>query len=191
MRRRISSLTVDRFVFTREVEGLNEAFLREHIESLIRSTNYKGSIAITFPIENPAVEIWSQHWINVWRNSTLICILFYVSMLWIFSWTYLFFATKKYAVVKAVWPFSVTDLDGRRCYATMSEGEWFTRWQKAIEKAVLQKQHTTLTEEDLARVDDAVTQTGNAVLDSAIGFVGASVRAYQEVNRQVGWGYDN
>jgi len=179
-----------RFLFTREVIGLDEMFLKENIQNLIRSTNYKGRIDIKFPIENPGVEIWSQHWINVWRNSTLICVLFYVTMLWIFTWPYLFFTTKKYAVVKAVWPFSIPTEDGGHCYASMSEGEWFTRWQKAIEKAVLQKKHATLSEEDLTQVDDPVPQTGNNVIDSAISFIGVGVRAYQEVNRQVGWGYD-
>jgi hypothetical protein len=186
------NLTADfgRFLFTREVEGLDEAFLRESIQSLIRATNYKGHLTVTFPTENPGVEIWSQHWINMWRNSTWICILFYITMLWIFTWPYLFFATKKYAVVKAVWPFSVPNVEGGRSFATMSEGEWFTRWQKVIEKAVLQRKQTLLTEEDLARVDEPALQTGNNVIDSAVGFLGAGVRAYHEVNRQVGWGYD-
>jgi hypothetical protein len=171
---------------------LNEIQLEDRIKALIRSTNYKGQVTITFPIENPGVEVWSDHWVNRWRNNTAICLLFYISMLWIITWPVLFLMTRKFAIVKAVWPYSVPDEQGRPQYATMSEAQWFMRWQKAIEKAIIEKTQGVLTEEDLARADEPLEtpRTGNSSIDSAAGFLAAGVQGYREVNRMLGWGYD-
>ena len=113
-------------------------------------------------------------------------------MLWLFTWPYLFFATKRYAVVKADWPFSVAGDNGHTQYATISETQWLARWSKVIEKAALEKRQSVLTEEDLARVNEPVQQvnTGNSTLDSAVSLVGAGFRVFNEANRQLGWGGD-
>lgn len=78
-----------------------------------------------------------------------ICMIFYITMLWLFTWPYLFFATKRWAVVKIDWPFSVLNDDGDRIYITVSESQWFGIWSKAIEKAVLMKKQGALTQLDL------------------------------------------
>jgi hypothetical protein len=178
---------------TRVVTGLDEEYLRDHLTSLIRNTNYRGSLKITFPIENPNVEVFSDHRVNRWRQSSWLYFLFLVTFLWIFAWPVLFFWTKKYSVVKSAWPFSKEGEYGRKVYATMSESQWYNRWARAIEKAALAKRKDFITEEDLATVDQPAPalNTGNQLVDQAAGLLGAGVRAFQEVNRQVGWGYDD
>jgi hypothetical protein len=178
---------------TRTVIGLDEDYLTEQLTSLIQNTNYRGHLKITYPIENPSVEVYSDHWVNRWRQNTWICLLFLVTFLWIFAWPTLFFWTKKYSVVKSAWSFSRDCEYGRKTYATMSESQWYNRWAKAIEKAALAKRQAVLTEEDLAAVNQLppAVNTGNQTVDQAIGLLGAGMRAYQEVNRQVGWGYDD
>jgi hypothetical protein len=176
---------MSRFLLTREVSGLHEIQLEDKLRALVRSTNYKGKLTITFPIENPGVEVWSDHWVNRWRNNMAICMLFYISMLWIITWPILFFTTRKFAVVKAVWPYSVPNEAGEPQYATMSEAQWFMRWQKAIDKAIIGKVQGVLTEEDLLRADQEpeVPQTGIPTIDTASGVFSAGIQAYQAVNR--------
>jgi hypothetical protein len=129
---------------------------------------------------------------NRWRNNTWICLVFYFSMLWIITWPFLFFTTKKYTVVKVDWPFSKKNLNGQVEYATMSEDQWFQRWATHLKKAVMERRQGGLTEEDLSRSRESgqIPQTGNPSVDSAIGFVNSGMQVFQEVNRQVGWGYD-
>jgi len=184
---------VKTFKLTRVVTGLDEEYLTDQLTSLIRNTNYRGHLKITFPIENPTVEVFSDHKVNRWRQNSWLYLLFLISFLWIFAWPILFFWTKKYSVVKSAWPFSKEGEYGRKVYATMSESQWYNRWAKTIEKAALAKRKDVITEEDLAAVDQPApaVNTGNQVIDQAVGFLGAGVRAYQEVNRQVGWGYDD
>ena len=113
-------------------------------------------------------------------------------MLWLFTWPFLFFTTKKYSVAKADWPFSKPIQNGESSYATITETQWFQRWRKVIEKAALEKRQGAITEEDLQRAQEPVQvpQTGNQSVDSAIGFISSGLRVYNEVNRQLGWGYD-
>lgn len=184
---------MSRFLLKREVSGLNETQLEDNLRALVRSTNYKGRVVITFPIENPGVEIWSDHWINRWRSNMAICILFYISMLWIITWPVIFLTTKKFAVVKAVWPFSVPNEDGVAQYATMTEAQWFMRWQKSIDKAILDKVQGVLTEQDLIAAEQPreLPRTGNPVVDSTVAVLGSGIQAYQAVNRSLGWGHDS
>jgi hypothetical protein len=113
--------------------------------------------------------------------------LFYVSLLFIFTWPYLFFATKRWAVVKVDWAFSKKD-----AYATVSERRWFEIWKSCIKKAVLAKRQGLLTEEDLriANAPEQEFRSGHEGLDTAVGFLGAGLQAYNQVNRQLGWGGD-
>jgi hypothetical protein len=104
----------------------------------------------------------------------------------------LFFFTKRYEVVKTEWPFAKLDpASGRFVYATISEQQWFAKWAKLVEKAVVGKQQVMLTQEDLMRRPDAeVPVTGNEIVDGVASLFGTGMRVYNEVNRQLGWGYD-
>ncbi|KAF2852291.1 hypothetical protein T440DRAFT_466988 [Plenodomus tracheiphilus IPT5] len=100
------------FRLCREITGLNTTYLQQRIEGLIRATNYRGKIAITFPVEDANLDIYTATFINRWRLKAWVRWLFYLSFLWLVSWPLLFFATKRYAVVRAQWPYSVTDARG-------------------------------------------------------------------------------
>jgi len=187
-----SHARMKKFRLSRVVSGLDTKYLHDTLQSLVHSTNYKGHTRITFPIENRAVEVYSSHKFNKWRMTTWICMLFYISMLWLFTWPYLYFATKKWAVVKVDWPFSFVMENGERCFTTISEKQWFAIWGKTVETSVLEKKKGAVTEEDLNRavLPREEFQSGNAQVDLAANFVGAGLRAFGEVNRQLGWGGD-
>jgi hypothetical protein len=184
------------FHVAREVTGLNEQYLKDQIEGLIRNINYRGHITITFPLENPSVSVYSDHRVNRLRTHWGMIFLSIITLTIIFIWPVLFFLTKRYEVVKAEWPFSKQEESGRTVYATVSEEQWFKRWAKIIEKAALGRREVALTQEDLARGIESEWDatpsgsSGNQFLDGARDMLHAGVRVYNEVNRQVGWGYD-
>ena len=64
-------------------------------------------------------------------------------------------------------------------------------WGRAINRAVLEKRQGTLDQQDLIAADSPAPVFGVAVVDGAMSFVRAGVGAMNEVNRQLGWGYDS
>ncbi|KAF2016088.1 hypothetical protein BU24DRAFT_422421 [Aaosphaeria arxii CBS 175.79] len=194
------------FRFRREVVGFDETFLKNRIEGLIRSTNYRGHLSITFPVEDRNVDIYSSNRINEWRLKTWIRWVFYLTFLWIFTWPYLFFATKRYAVVVAQWPFSFMDQDGNKIYSTVSEEQWFEKWHIGIRRLVLDRFQGEASEEQLAGVIarpadppmPGTISTGHAGIDNAVGYLQQGLQVAGAISRgnnlsrslQGGWGYD-
>ncbi|KAL6711183.1 hypothetical protein ACN47E_005714 [Coniothyrium glycines] len=194
------------FRLRRVVTGLDETYLKNRIEGLIRATNYRGHIDITFPIEDQNFDIYTSSRINEWRLKSWICWIFYLTFLWIFTWPYLFFATKRYAVVRAEWPFSMTDGRGHKVYTTVSEEQWFERWHVALRRLVLDRFEGEASEEMMngviARPVDpqmpGTIQTGHAGVDNAVGMLAHGFQVARAVSNgsnlgrglQGGWGYD-
>jgi hypothetical protein len=188
------------------VLGLDEAYLQNRLGGLIRGTGYHGKINITFPIEDKNIDIYTSNRINEWRLKTWVCWIFYLTFLWIFTWPYLFFATKRYAVVKADWLFSSVDENGTKKYATISEEEWFERWHVGIRRLALDKYQGAAAYAHLQGVIDRPADppmpgriaTGHAGVDNAVGLLQQGFRVASVLSRgdpmgalQNGWGYDN
>ncbi|KAF2871977.1 hypothetical protein BDV95DRAFT_492672 [Massariosphaeria phaeospora] len=195
------------FRLRRVVTGFNEDLVKNRLEGLIRSTNYRGHISVTFPVEDKNVDIFTAGRINQWRLNKYICWAFYLTFLWIFSWPFLFFATKRYGVVKAEWPFSITDAHGNKTYTTVSEEQWYEKWHVAIRRLVLDRFQGEATEPMMSGVIDrpadppmpGTVTTGHAGADSAIGFLTQGLQVASAISRgdnlsrglQAGWGYDS
>ncbi|KAF1814681.1 hypothetical protein P152DRAFT_228948 [Eremomyces bilateralis CBS 781.70] len=180
------------FRVTRTVTGLDNKLLCRSLEALVRQTNYRGHLSITFPLEQNAVEVYSDAHINHWRLTFWICWIFYFTLLFIFTWPALFFATKRYAVVIVEWPFSRMDDAGRKKYVSVSEESWLLQWNRAVFKAIMAKRQGVLDQQDLlqSHLPDPEVDTGNRAIDGAVGLLAAGVNAYAEVNRRLGWGQD-
>lgn len=202
-----SSASLRVFRLRREVTGLDQTFLRNRIEGLIRSTNYRGRISVTFPVEDQNIDIYTSNRINKWRLITWVRWIFYLTFLWIFSWPILYFATKRYAVVKAYWPFSTTDENGNKQYTTVTEEQWFEKWQVGIRRLVLDRFQGEASEGQLvgvmARPADppmpGTLVTGHAGIDNAASLLQQGFQVASAITRgdnlarglQGGWGYDN
>lgn len=194
------------FRLRRAVTGLDETHLQNRLEGLVRATNYRGHISITFPVEDRNFDIYTSSRLNTWRLTTWIRWAFYLTFLWLFTWPFLFFATKRYAVVRAEWPFSLTDARGRKQYTTVSEDMWFEKWQVAIRRLVKDRWEGEASEEMMRgvaeRPEDPRTpgdlRTGHAGVDSAVGMltqgfqVARALSSGGDLGRgiQGGWGYD-
>ncbi|VUC29441.1 unnamed protein product [Clonostachys rosea] len=174
-----SSSGVRVFRLTRVVTGMDEDLLGSRLEGLIRSTGYRGRLSIEFPVADRAVDIFSTSVLNKWRTTTWIRWVFYLTFLWIFSWPILYFITKKYHVVRAEWPFSQTDDQGRKKYTTISEEEWIARFGPAIQRLCLDRYQGTSWEGHLIQVSrrDDVYYTSQSEISDRPGLINLTVGA--------------
>lgn len=197
------------FRVTRNVIGLDEVYLRERIEHHIRSTNYRGHIQISFPIEEKHVDIYSPHIVNKWRISWVRYI-FYLTFLWIITWPILFFATKWWTVYNVGWCFSLVTTERRedgmvrpvKKYASITEQAWLAKHAGMIKALALegfQGDATSLPLDMASRSEDggggSMPETGNANVDSAVNFIQGGVNVWNAVSRGTGrgvngWGVD-
>lgn len=183
-----SSLKV--FRISREVTGLDHGMLKSQIESLIRHTNYRGRISITFPIEERYVDIYSQHWINRWRISWVRW-LFYLSFLWIFTWPVLFFMTKWWTVYTVHWRFSWRVSEGTQ-YGKISESRWIEKYGKLVQGLAVKRYTGDAT--NLPTNAGEEVRSENANVNAAVDFLRSGVQVWNAVSRGsgdiTGWGYD-
>lgn len=174
------------FVLEREVQGYDFELIRRKLEALIRGTNYRGRLHVTFPVQNGRVEVYNECMTNRWRLTKWIEMLFVFTLFFLFSWPWLFFRTARWEVVNVQWRMSAVDQAGRKRYAGgLSEERWYNMWARAIHKAVLDRRQGTLDQGDLARTDNPAAPQGGFA-----GAVQAGVEAMGVVNRSFGWGAD-
>lgn len=180
------------FSLRRRMVGFDQARVREQLEALVRRLNYKGHLQVSFPVQDHTVQVWNECRTNQWRLTKWIYVMFCVSMLWLLSWPYLFFRTKRFETVSSEWHFSRLDSGGRKRYVSLTEDQWYNMWGRHIAKAVLSKRQGVLDQQYLIAADgaDPAFNTGHATVDGALGFVRAGVNAMNEVNRHLGWGED-
>lgn len=190
------------FQLRREMTGFDFDRVREKLRDLVRETNYRGSLSVYVETKDELVEVYNDANTNRWRLNSWVQWFFYLTLLFIFSWPYLWLRTKRFEVAVAEWPFSRmapggaarpgSNRDGDREYVSISEEQWYNMWARAIHTAVLEKRQTVLDQADLRRAHEpqATFQSGNVTVDTAVVFVRAGVGAMNEVNRQFGWGAD-
>ncbi|KAK4132751.1 hypothetical protein BT67DRAFT_443647 [Trichocladium antarcticum] len=179
------------FTLRRRVLGFDEAKLREKLVVLVRGTNYRGHVNITFPVKQDSVIVYNDCKVSRWRLTPWVVWLCYLSFLWLFTWPYLFLRTKIFEVAVADWPFSVTEPDGRKRYVSMSEDHLYNLWARAISRAVLDKRQCALDQEDLIASQTAPEEPFTNALKGAPSFLRAGINAITAVNRQLGWGGDD
>ncbi|KAK5120698.1 hypothetical protein LTR85_006056 [Meristemomyces frigidus] len=198
------------FRVTRDVPGIDQEYLREQIEPLIRSTHYRGHVDLSFPIDEKHVDIYSPHIVNKWRI-TWVRYIFYLTFLWLITWPILFFMTKKWDVYKVDWCFSWWTTESRadgatrnaKRYASITEQAWLAKHRNLIKGLVLEKYQGDATDlpldvESGSRGEGMgrMPQTGNANVDSAVNFIQGGVNAWNAISSGAergsgGWGADS
>ncbi|CAK7242363.1 MAG: hypothetical protein STHCBS139747_003851 [Sporothrix thermara] len=198
------------FQLERRMTGFNHGRVRKMLERLVRSTNYRGGLQVTFPVDEVGHVFYNAHRFNEWRLSKWIRAFCVLTLMIIFTWPYLYFTTKRYEVVTVDWPFSRITVERGKEYVSLNEDQWYNLWARAIAKAVLAKRQGTLDQVDLrqaegaeptfgsaiesafgsASLGSALPSTGNSTVDGAVGVVRAGINAMNMINRQNGWGYN-
>ena len=178
------------FAVKRRMVGFDQEKVRQKLDSLVRSTKYRGHLDITFPVKDQYVRVYNDTKVNRWRFTTWIVWLCVFTCMFLFTWPYLFFRTKRFEVVSVDWAYSLLGEDGRKKYVSVNEDQWYNLWGRAINRAVLEKRQAVLDQQDLITSEGAQPVFGNVAVDNAVGFLRAGVSAMNEVNRQFGWGGD-
>ncbi|KAL8671511.1 MAG: hypothetical protein Q9168_003980 [Polycauliona sp. 1 TL-2023] len=156
---------------------LQERGITNKMTEAIRGTNYRGNIAITYPVCNRATTIKSDHWINRYRHNVYIWWICVILQLWIITWPLLWLMTKRWEVFSVEWPCRIyrqpdgswpmtheflphvlwhegrdTEEDPLHPYpgrvARMTETEWVGRWRLAVQMAAESKKRGALNEAD-------------------------------------------
>lgn len=191
------------FRIKRKVHGLDFGPLKSNLESLIRSTQYRGHVDIRFRVDEQSVDIYWPHIINQWRTNWVRWI-FYLTFLWIIIWPILIFTTKWWNVYTVNWYFSRELGEGetrRKQYATVSEAKWFESNRSHIRELVVNKfqGYSTCGEaappEEIQQSRPKTPTRRNSNVDSAVNFIRDGVSIWNAVTsganpNEQGWGYD-
>ncbi|KAI1400923.1 hypothetical protein F4819DRAFT_459980 [Hypoxylon fuscum] len=180
------------FTLQRMMVGFDEELVKKRLRMLVNDTNYRGHVRVDLVTKDSLIECYNEAKTNKWRLTSWIQWLFTLTLLFIFSWPYLWLRTKRWEVAIAEWPFSRITEGGAKEYVGISEDQWYNLWGRAICKAVLEKRQAVLDQSDLRRAQEAepTFDTGNTHVDGALGLFRAGIHAMNEVNRQLGWGGD-
>lgn len=166
------------FSLDKRLVGWDFAVVGDRLRSLVRSTNYRGQIDITFPTPDSRIEIWNDCKTNRWRLTRWIELTFYFTFLWLFSWPWLYLRTKRYDTVYVEWAMSRAGPDGTVNYAAMSEDRWHYLWSRPIFSAIMLREQRMLGQADL---EEAWT---------AGEFARGVQAGMHAVQRSYGWGGD-
>ncbi|KAI4290423.1 MAG: hypothetical protein L6R35_000289 [Caloplaca aegaea] len=166
-----SSAGAKSFTIARNVTQIDDGILTQRLTEVLRSTNYRGNISITYPVGCRATIIMSDHWLNRYRHNKYIWWACVLLQLWIFTWPLLWIMTKRWEVFTVEWPCRIyrqvdgswpdsyeentegshegqpTDGPSVRI-ATMNESEWTEHWRLAIQMGAESKKRGTLTDAD-------------------------------------------
>ncbi|KAI5849717.1 hypothetical protein BZA05DRAFT_401278 [Tricharina praecox] len=115
------------FTLRKRLCGFDEEVLRFHVEAMVRSTNYRGNIRVSFPIENRSVVLAPGNVVCRIRYGWARWIL-YLSFLWLITWPVLWLLTKRWDVVDAIYHVEPG-----------AEREWVDRWGWVLTRLVRQK----------------------------------------------------
>lgn len=135
------------------VVGHDRAYLERRIAQCIRSTNYLGRISVGFPIHDTRVEAYPANRISKLRKTGWFRLIFYITFLWVFTWPYLWFMTRRYHVATMTWRMSrpMQDESGEtRRECVLTEEEWIRRCGPAIKRAARARKIGSLSAEDVA-----------------------------------------
>ena len=193
-----SPFPVRSFTLERRIWYYDSAALETLIRSLVGSTNYRGHLQVGFPITRNCVRVYSPCWQNRYREKTWLRWLFYLTFLWIFAWPYLWFITRRWEVVTAIFQYSTPPEDGSRMFVRKSERAFFEEWRPSIRRAVLGKKQGWIDEEYKLETERAgpaaftrLPSTGSAAADGALGFLHHAVNGGRDVTMAGGWGADS
>lgn len=185
MRYTLSPAGLKSFAYERRVAGWDWSEVKTRLLRMVKETNYRGRTTVDFPVRNARVEIYNDCRTNRWRLTKWIEMVFTFTLLFIFTWPWLFFRTKRWETVYSAW--RIGPSPGVQSPAsTLSEGQWFSMWGRAIHQAVMERRQGTLDQGDLRRAEGATPRE-----EGFAGVVQAGVEAMNVVNRSFGWGGDS
>lgn len=165
------------FTLSHRITNRDEKYLREALHGVLRSTNYRGNISVSFPLEERAVVVMSDHPFNRYRTNSFIWWICVLLPLWIITWPVLWLMSQRWKVVSVEWPCRIFERPdggwpnsdeevpglvhegiseagqgtrgaGRARVAVMTEAAWVEGWKAAIMRAAESRTEGTLYASD-------------------------------------------
>lgn len=189
---------IKNFVIRREITHHEAERLEGFCRNLISSTSYRGHTSITFETTHQKILVCSPGHINQWRYNVYISWFCYLTFLWIFTWPFLFFATKRYEAVTAVFPYRIMSPGryGSGKPLVQSEDAFFNEWKQALTRAVL-AQHQGWVDAIYREETAEMARSGNSRItvqsteNSLGGLLAGAVSLAMGLPRSTGWGADS
>jgi len=125
------------FRLRKRVCGFDAEWLKPRLEALVRETGYQGRVEITFPVIGENLDVYNSSWVNEWRLTRWVRWIFFLTLMFLFVWPYLYFATRKWEVLFVEWDFSRQEGMGGKRYVSVSEDGWLRIWEKGIQRYVV------------------------------------------------------
>lgn len=202
--------TLKSFVMRKTVTGHDHTYLRARLNNVVRATNYRGDIDVSFPVKDAIVECYPDNRLSRVRHSKPWRWFFFLTCLWVFAWPALWLLTKRYEVVVSRWfmsvPATYTGSDGvARTIRepVISEEAWVNMWEPAIKRCARAGRQGLVTSDDLrAATEDRDARFAVALPagpmptteGGAAGAVAGVFRAMSDANAArenvLGWGGD-
>lgn len=188
---------VKNFILRRQIVGHDPERLETLCRDLVQRTSYRGHTSITFETTHEEVKVCSPCFINNWRYNVFLVWFCLVTFLWIFTWPILFFPTKRYEVVTAIFPYRL-DPTGNSVGRPLvqSEDVFFNEWKQALTRAVL-AQHQGWVDAIYREETAQLARAGNNMVtvqspqNNLQGFVAGAVRVALGMPTATGWGADS
>ncbi|EAS35720.3 uncharacterized protein CIMG_01074 [Coccidioides immitis RS] len=144
--------SVKSFTLHRDVVNWNFNLIRRQVISIIRSTNYCGTITVSPFIQQSRVTIYSPSLINRLRTSSFVWWTCVILQLWIITWPLLILLEKRYEIVRVEHHVS---RGGVYSSPGGSENDWVQTYTPAIKAAALgRRQGEVVTTADIPRARD-------------------------------------
>ena len=166
-----------RFTISRQIINYDDKVLIDALNGVLRSTNYRGNINISFKVEDRATTIMSDHPLNHYRTNKVIWWTCIFLQLWIITWPVLWLMTRRWEMLYVDWPCRIyrrsdgswpnmdeenparihegVQSEAADAHATnnvrlavMSEQEWVEGWRGAIVRAAEDRKQGRLYESD-------------------------------------------
>lgn len=96
---------------TRRITDLDNLYFIQELTNLLRSTNYRGYISVTLPVQDRATTVLSDHFINRYRYNVYIWWTCVILQLWIITWPVIWLTTMRWEVLSARWSCKVAGSD--------------------------------------------------------------------------------
>ncbi|KAF3483590.1 uncharacterized protein GIQ15_02914 [Arthroderma uncinatum] len=198
---------VKSFTLRRKVTSLNFDLLKHEITSVIRATNYRGSIHVNLITTHTAVTVYSPHMLNGLRTNRFVWWAVVILQLWIFAWPLLILLEKRYEPVEVEHHVCRA---GDYCPPFEGEDAWTKMFAPAISAAALgrRKDGEIVTVNDIerarnstinggARLEESPAErdrrarlnTGNgSFMDSLVGIARGVSELRNEYDHARGWG---
>ena len=91
------------FIVRKTVTNLDRPLLTRLLTNAVRSTGYRGNVAIHYPKSHHKIAIYPDTRFARLRNNPWVRWFFYLTFLWIFTWPLLYFSTKKFHIIVSEW----------------------------------------------------------------------------------------